>query len=238
MRHFKDKEDFAAFRGSYPVKAMKVRSSIGMSQQLAAIAFVLAIAGCRKTTSASPGASATGTTQAAQSEQKPSAAVAALIGTTPKEWQAERWMNSPPISLASLRGSVVLVRWWTAGCPYCSTTAPALRDFHETYGPRGLKVVGMYHHKDDGPFDPRVYEETASKYKFTFPVAFDPEWHTLESWLHDANGREVSTGWTSITFVLDKHGVIRHVHPGGQYLEGDPAHMEMRAVIERLLAES
>lgn len=165
-------------------------------------------------------------------------AVAALVGTTPPEWQAERWLGSPPLQLASLRGQVVMVRWWTAGCPFCSTSAPALRKFDRTYGTRGLHVIGMYHHKEDTPFDPAVYEATAKQYQFTFPVAFDPGWKTLESWLRDAQGRAVSTGWTSVTFLLDKRGVIRHVHPGGSYVEGEPAYDEMRAAIEKLLAET
>jgi peroxiredoxin len=176
-------------------------------------------------------------TKQADREAASKAAVAALIGTTPPEWQAERWMSSPPLTLAKLRGQVVMVRWWTSGCPFCSTTAPTLRQFASTYGPRGLNVIGLYHWKEDTAFDPKVYEETAKKYQFTFPVAFDPEWRTLESWLKNAKGEAVSTGWTSITFVLDKQGVIRHVHPGGSYVEGEPAYDEMRAVIERLLAE-
>ena len=118
-----------------------------------------------------------------------------------------------------------------------ASTAPALRYFASTYGDKGLRVVGMDHHKEETPFDPKVYEETARKYQFTFPVAFDPAWHTLESWLRDARGNAVDTGWTSVTFVLDKQGVIRHVHPGGSYVAGEPAFDEMRAVIERLLAE-
>jgi peroxiredoxin len=162
---------------------------------------------------------------------------AALIGVTPPDWQVERWMNSAPLTLGDLRGSVVLIRWWTAGCPFCSATAPALRAFHRTYGERGLKVVGMYHHKEDTPFEPSVYEDTAKKYGFTFPIAFDPDWRTFESWMRDASGKAVSTGWTSVTFVLDKHGVVRHFHPGGQYVDGDAAHAELAAAIERLLAE-
>ena len=147
-------------------------------------------------------------------------------------------MNSPPLTLASLRGSVVLVRWWTAGCPFCAATAPSLRTFNRSYADKGLKVIGLYHHKDDGPFDPKVYEETAKKYEFTFPVAVDPEWQTLQAWMKDKGGNTVDTGWTSVTFVIDKHGVVRHVHPGGQYVEGDPAYAELTSVIERLLAES
>jgi len=163
--------------------------------------------------------------------------VASLIGTTPPEWRAERWLNSPPLTLASLRGSVVLVRWWTAGCPFCSASAPALRELHRSYADRGLHVIGIYHHKEDTPFDPKVYEDTAKKYGFTFPIAFDPDWRDFHSWMRDPKGQPVDTGFTSVTFVLDKRGVVRHVHPGGQYVDGDPSHKQLQAVIERLLAE-
>jgi peroxiredoxin len=215
------------------------------------VMLALSVAACSRSESREPVAAPPAQTAKAQPNPTPAAqpnaaaataktndaqaAVAKLIGTTPPEWQAERWLNSKPQTLASLRGSVVLVRWWTAGCPYCSASAPALRKFHQTYGPRGLKVVGMYHHKEDTPFEPAVYEETARKYGFTFPVAFDPEWRTLESWMRDAQGKEVSTGWTSVTFVLDKQGVVRHVHPGGEYVAGDAAHAELQRAIERLL---
>ncbi|HEY3817691.1 MAG TPA: TlpA disulfide reductase family protein [Polyangiaceae bacterium] len=160
------------------------------------------------------------------------AAADALVGETPPEWQTERWMNTAPLRLSDLRGKVVLVRWWTAGCPFCSDTAPALRRFDHDYASRGLVVVGMYHHKGDEPFEPRVYEATARQYGFTFPVAFDPSWTTLKRWLHGAD-----TGFTSVSFLLDRKGVIRHVHPGGQYVEGDADHAKMKATIEQLLAE-
>jgi peroxiredoxin len=170
--------------------------------------------------------------QTASMSAQPATAAASLVGTAPTEWQAERWLNSPPLHLAELRGKVVLVRWWTADCPFCSATAPALRRFDHDYGGRGLVVVGMYHHKGTEPFDPHVYEDTSKKYGFTFPVAFDPSWNTLNSWL-----RGVDTGFTSVTFVLDKKGVVRHVHPGGQYVEGDADYAKLRASIEELLRE-
>ncbi|MGE0548681.1 MAG: TlpA family protein disulfide reductase [Kofleriaceae bacterium] len=212
-----------------------------------ATAFSLAELGCNAATTATAAAPPESPAQAAQpatAAAKPSradqekAGVAALVGTTPPEWNVERWMSSPPLTLASLRGSVVLVRWWTAGCPFCSATAPALRSFDRTYGPRGLKVIGMYHHKEATPFDPKVFEATARKYGFTFPVAFDPDWRTFYSWMRDKSGNAVETGWTSITFLLDKHGVVRHVHPGGQYVEGEPSYAELQAAIDRLLAEN
>jgi peroxiredoxin len=165
------------------------------------------------------------------------AAASAIEGSTPPDWQVERWLNSPPLHVRELRGKVVLVRWWTAGCPYCSHTAPALRHFFDRYSSRGLAVVGIYHHKEEGPFNPKLYEETAQRYHFAFPLAFDPEWRTFKSWMRDRHGKPVNTGWTSVTFVLDKKGVVRHVHPGGEYIEGDPAHQKLTSVLEELLAE-
>lgn len=160
------------------------------------------------------------------------AAVAPLLGTTPPEWEASRWLNSPPLWLRDLRGKVVLVRWWTAGCPFCAASAPLLRQFDRRYRARGLAVVGLYLHKGDEPFDPRVYADTARRYAFKFPLAFDAEWRTFRRFMGG-----VDTGWTSVTFVLDRRGVVRHVHPGGQYVAGDHAAVELRAVVERLLAE-
>lgn len=164
-------------------------------------------------------------------------AVARLVGTRPSQWRLERWLNSQPLELGGLRGNVLLVRWWTTGCPYCSDSAPALRGFHDTYGTKGLRVVGVYHHKEDTPFAPAVYEATTKKYDFAFPVAFDPDWRTFHDWMRDAEGTKVDTGWTSVTFILDKRGVIRHVHPGGSYAEGEPGYVEITSVIENLLAE-
>jgi hypothetical protein len=40
-----------------------------------------------------------------------------------------------------------------------------------------------------------------------------------------------------VTFLLDKKGVVRRVHPGGQYVQGDAGYAELRASIEELLAE-
>ena len=163
--------------------------------------------------------------------QEQARAAGLLVGTTPPEWQADLWLNTAPLRLADLRGKVVLVRWWTAHCPFCSTTAPALRKLDETYAKRGLVVVGMYHHKGSDPFDPAVYRATARAYGFTFPLAVDTEWRTLRSWM-----RQVDPGWTSVTFILDRRGVVRYVHPGGQYVQGDAAYAAIETTVERLLA--
>jgi peroxiredoxin len=153
-----------------------------------------------------------------------------LIGTQPPEWTPVEWLNSEPLKLADLRGQVVLVRWFTGPiCEDCVATAPALREFHERYSGRGLAIVGMYHHSD--PTLEEVQEIVAG-YGFRFPVAIDRGARTRRLWCH---GRS-DYGYTSATFLLDRQGVIRHIHPGGRYLKGDADYQMLETQIEQWLA--
>lgn len=157
-----------------------------------------------------------------------------LIGTKPTEWSVTNWINSSPLQLADLRGKVVLVRWWTApDCPYCRATAPALNEFYEMYHAQGLEVLGFYHHKAKEPLDPASVKKYADNFGFKFPVAIDVNWKTLHQWWLDGGKRN----FTSVSFLIDKHGVIRHIHPGGEYVKGDKDYAKMKAQIEKLLAE-
>jgi thiol-disulfide isomerase/thioredoxin len=129
----------------------------------------------------------------------------------------------------------VLVRWWTApDCPYCAATAPALNEFDQTYRNRGLSVVGIYHHKSSTPLRPEDVRGQAEKFGFQFPVAIDPDWRTLKQWWLDAGAGD----WTSVSFLLDRQGRLRHIHPGGKYVKGDVDYENMKRKIEELLAES
>jgi peroxiredoxin len=156
-----------------------------------------------------------------------------LVGTRAKPWRVTDWINSSPLALKDLRGKVVLVRWWTApGCPFCAATAPALNGFHAHYKDKGLTVIGFYHHKARAPLKVGAVKRAVKKFGFQFPVAIDPKWQTLKSWWLDKK-----RGWTSVTFLIDRKGVIRHIHPGGKYVKGDKAYQALRAKIEELLKE-
>jgi thiol-disulfide isomerase/thioredoxin len=157
-----------------------------------------------------------------------------LIGTRPPEWEVSDWINSKPLALKDLAGKVVLVRWWTApGCPYCAATAPALNEFHAKYGGRGLVVVGFYHHKSSAILDVDEVRHSADRLGFRFPVAIDRGWKTLRRWWLDGKARR----WTSVTFLIDRKGVVRHIHPGGQYVKGDRGYEDLKDAIETLLKE-
>lgn len=158
-----------------------------------------------------------------------------IVGKPAPAWDLARWINSEPRTTESLRGRVVLVRWFMSSeCPYCSATAPSLVDLDATYADKGLSVVGMYHHKSDGPLVvDDVKKLVQEHYRFRFPVAIDDDWKTLKKWWLDAH----PDSWTSMSFLLDRRGIVRFVHLGGEYAPGSADFVQMRSWIEHLLSE-
>jgi len=153
----------------------------------------------------------------------------------------DHWLHSRPLEMDALRGKVVLVRWWTEGCPFCAATAPALRALDRKYGPRGLQVIGIFHPKPPGDWHVERMRDASERLGFTFPVALDAEWTALRRWWPEPETR----GWTSVSFVVDKKGIIRYVHPGGEFHEsGEESHArcdrdyrDIDRMIGRLLGE-
>jgi peroxiredoxin len=165
------------------------------------------------------------------------------LGLAAPPLQLKNWLHSPPLEMQALRGKVVLIRWWTEGCPFCVATAPALRQLEHKYGSRGLAVIGIFHPKPAGDWSLERMRMASDRLGFTFPLALDGDWSALRRWWPDLERR----GWTSASFVVDKKGVIRYVHPGGEFHEdraGEEGHArcerdykEIDQVISRLLRE-
>jgi peroxiredoxin len=167
---------------------------------------------------------------------------ATIVGQPAPSWPELRWVQGGPLSLADLRGKVVLVRFFTdVQCPYCSATAPALNELDSDFRARGLVVVGFYTPKP-APRETAVEDvrRTVAAYGFRFPVAIDDEWKALRRlWLDRTSG----AAWTSASLLIDRKGIVRRVHPGGVFSKDstDPQarrdYRELRADIEVLLAD-
>ena len=71
-------------------------------------------------------------------------ATAALQNTAPNFTGISNWFNSAPLSIAGLRGKVVLVDFWTYGCVNCVNTLPHVTELYAKYRDRGLVVVGVH----------------------------------------------------------------------------------------------
>lgn len=167
---------------------------------------------------------------------------AALLGQPAPGLPPLHWLDGKTRTLAGLHGQVVVIRSFTEGCPFCASTMPALQQWHKELGPRGLQVLGVFHPKPARPISDAEVARAARALGVGFPIASDPSWALVNSWwLRRTRGR-----WTSFTFILDRRGQVRYVHPGGEFHPGGGAahavcrddHQKMRALIETLLAEA
>jgi cytochrome c biogenesis protein CcdA/thiol-disulfide isomerase/thioredoxin len=144
------------------------------------------------------------------------------FGQAPDFKGIDGWINSKPLALASLRGKVVLVDFWTYSCINCLRTLPYVERWYETYRKVGLVVVGV--HTPEFAFEHvrSNVERAVSSLGISYPVALDNGYGTWTAW-----GNRY---WPAKYFV-DRSGHVRYAHFG----EGEYERIE--AVIRTLLAE-
>ena len=165
-----------------------------------------------------------------------------LIGKPAGKLNGVTWLGmSPewpyPVSDSKDSGKVTVIRWWTApGCPYCRNSAPALNKWHKEFGGDKLMVAGLYHHKSSTPFTTGQVRKYASDLSFQFPAGIDNGWSNLNEWWLQSGRRS----WTSTTFIIDKAGIIRAIHPGGEYIadSNDPDFIAIDNLIRTLINEN
>lgn len=132
---------------------------------------------------------------------------------------------------AEIAGHVTLVRWWTDACPFCETSLPALESLRTRYAARGLAAVAVFHPKPPHAVSDAEVLAAAERLGWHGNVRVDEDWSVLDrNW---RAGHERAA--TSVTFLLDAHGVVRWVHPGPElHPSGDPAHAACAADFARL----
>lgn len=140
-----------------------------------------------------------------------------LIGTKAPDLSGLTWLNSEPLGIKELRGKVVLIRFWLIDCPYCENTAPSLVELYDKYGDEGLVVIGIHHPKSEKARDRELVMSRAEKLGFKFPIAQDDDWKVInEYWLGGSK-----RSYTSSSILIDKNGIIRFVHDGGEFYRSD-----------------
>jgi thiol-disulfide isomerase/thioredoxin len=144
------------------------------------------------------------------------------IGPAPGFAKIEKWLNSEPQTIESLRGKVVLVDFWTYTCINCIRTLPYVKKWHEAYKDKGLAVVGV--HTPEYGFERKTenVQDAIKRFGITYPVAQDNRYATWDAFRNQY--------WPAI-YLINKKGRIVYTHFG----EGDYA--ETEATIARLLAE-
>ena len=124
------------------------------------------------------------------------------------------------LDLRQLQGKVVYVDFWASWCGPCAQSFPFMNTLDRDLRDRGLRVVGI--NLDEDPADAQDF---LSKRPARFAVAMDADKSCAQSFGVQA---------MPSTYVIDRKGVIRHVHLGFRPGEAD----NVRDVVERLLAEN
>jgi cytochrome c biogenesis protein CcdA/thiol-disulfide isomerase/thioredoxin len=148
------------------------------------------------------------------------------LGAAPDFTGTERWFNTPGgrhLTLAGMRGHVVLVDFWTYTCINCIRTLPFLRGLYATYHPYGLEIVGV----ETPEF---TFEQEASNVAqairadgIRYPVAQDNAYGTWNAYQNEY--------WPA-EYLIDARGYVRHT----QFGEGD--YKQSEASVRELLHEA
>ncbi len=127
----------------------------------------------------------------------------------------DSWINSQPQTMQKLKGTVVLVDFWTYSCINCIRNNPYLEKWYQTYKGKGLEVLGV--HAPEFAFEKNRanVEKAVHDQHITYPVALDNDFATWNAF----NNRS----WPS-AYLIDAGGKVRRVHEGeGQYKENEQA---------------
>ncbi|HEX4359071.1 MAG TPA: cytochrome c biogenesis protein DipZ [Pseudonocardia sp.] len=154
-----------------------------------------------------PGAPSGLAAQAVAPDQSCADGVATPVncGTAPELTGLTGWLNTPgnqPLSLASLRGKVVLIDFWTYSCINCQRTLPHLEAWYRAYHDAGLEIIGV--HTPEFAFEhvPSNVAEQARALGVAYPVAIDNDYATWNAY---------NNQYWPAEYLVDPQGVIRHV---------------------------
>jgi len=138
----------------------------------------------------------------------PDASRLAMCGAAPAFVGIARWLNTPggrALTIAGLRGRVVLVDFWTYSCINCERALPHVEAWYRRYRAAGLTVVGV--HTPEFAFEHVVsnVRTAARALGVTYPIAVDNRYATWNAY---------ANAYWPADYLIDAQGVVRAVSYG------------------------
>lgn len=132
-------------------------------------------------------------------------------GAAPDFVGIQEWINTKPLSPATLRGTVFLVDFWTYSCINCVRTLPYLKKWYTDYHDKGFTIVGIHTPEFEFEKDPANVKSAVKRFGIEYPVALDNEYKTWQNY-HNSY-------WPA-HYLADQTGIIKEIHFGeGNYTE-------------------
>jgi len=153
-----------------------------------------------------------------------------LVGRAAPVLQAAQYLGPKPPTLASLKGSPVLLFFWAHWCSDCKAEVPTIARLRQEFSPAGLVVIGptqLYGYAAQGadasPAQERAYIESVRQRYYSglldIPVP-----------LSQQNFKTYGASTTPTLVVLNRAGQVALYHPGAMRYE------ELRAALEKVVA--
>jgi peroxiredoxin len=117
-------------------------------------------------------------------------------------------INGKTVSLAELRGKVVLIDFWASWCGPCRHNNPRLVKLYNKYHQKGLEIYGVSLDENVGSWKRAVKHDKLE----WIQVIDDKGWDSAAATLYGVD-------MIPSSFLLDREGVIRTVNAEGQDLE-------------------
>jgi thiol-disulfide isomerase/thioredoxin len=98
--------------------------------------------------------------------------------------RASDWLNSQPLTLAALKGKVVLMEVWAFKCVNCLNSREWVESVEKAKGPEGLVVLGVHTPELREEEGSDAVKQAVEKLKIDYPVMIDTD-HTYWKALHN-----------------------------------------------------
>jgi cytochrome c biogenesis protein CcdA/thiol-disulfide isomerase/thioredoxin len=148
------------------------------------------------------------------------------LGTAPEFADTQDWFNTPgnrPLTLAGLRGHVVLIDFWTYTCINCLRTLPYVKGLYAQYHRYGLEVIGVETPEFTFEQEAGNVAQAIKSDGIKYPVVQDNRYGTWDAWQNQY--------WPA-EYLIDAKGQVRHY----QFGEGD--YKQSEAAVRALLADA
>lgn len=141
--------------------------------------------------------------------------------------EPDRWLNSEPLTVESLRGKVVLVDIWARECWNCYRSFPWLNSLEKDFPADQFTIVGIHTPEFEREKDRDALLVAIERYQLHHPVMMDNDY---------AYWKALNNRFWPAYYLVDGKGRIREVYIGETH-EGDAQARRIAGKIRSLMDE-
>lgn len=147
----------------------------------------------------------------------PAPALAVDAGQPVPSFSARSLDGDTTLALSSYRGKVVYLDFWASWCGPCQTAMPLVEQLRKEFPSDQFQVIAV--NLDENPEKAKAF---LAKHQIGYPSVSDPQGNLPKSF-------GLKTMPTS--YLIDRAGVVRYVHPGFRASDIDELRKKIREVL-------